>query len=397
MGKRIGFWNILLAASLVSLLFIFSKTFSLVREGRSSLVYALELDGTNTSSHNDQQILLVSGLFPLSKSKHSTEDYRSWLTLFLGSVTTDIYFFTTPELAEVVADVRGSLPITINTTFSTPFDIPPLAKLKEPYEQMHAIDRERSRHSAELYAIWNGKPYYLDEAVKNSEKQYSYAFWSDAGSFRNDHVYRDWPSSARVEEVWDEGSRMSGVAKEDLLFFPMWEPPHASMKNWQEALGPVDTDFSEGSFFGGSPQTVRWWKELFYLYHDYYLSQGIFVGKDQTLINALFLLHPSRVITVWVSDPDAPAHQGLVSSIEGPLGSCGDNWYYYQFWLSDVHTRNQMRKLWNSKSWFHWWKERSTCRLTRTLSIKDVLNHRFGANWTPPSAALALPSGSVPS
>ncbi|KAJ3807837.1 hypothetical protein F5876DRAFT_90377 [Lentinula aff. lateritia] len=365
MGKRIGFWNIFLAVSLISLF-----------------------------SHNDQQILLVSGLFPLSKSKHSTEDYRSWLTLFLGSVTTDIYFFTTPELAELVADVRGSLPITINTTFSTPFDIPPLANLKEPYERMHAIDRERSRHSAELYAIWNGKPYYLDEAVKNSEKQYSYAFWSDAGSFRNEHVYRGWPSSARLEEVWDEGSRVSGVAKEDLLFFPMWEPPHASIKNWQEALGPVDTDFS--SFFGGSPQTIRWWKELFYLYHNYYLSQGIFVGKDQTLINALFLLHPSRVITVWVSDPDAPAHQGLLSSIEGPLGSCGDNWYYYQFWLSDVHTRNQMRKLWNSKLWFHWWKERSTCRLTRTLSIKDVLNHRFGANWTPPSAALALSSGSVP-
>ncbi|KAJ4483759.1 hypothetical protein J3R30DRAFT_1828569 [Lentinula aciculospora] len=359
MGKRIGIWNIFLAVSIISLFLIVYKTHSIVRDGRSSLLYALELEGTNTTSHDDQQILLVSGLFPLSKSKHSTEDYRSWLTLFLGSLTTDVYFFTPPELAELVAEVRGNLPITINTTFSNPFDIPPLVNLKEQYEQMHANDRERSRHSPELYAIWNGKPYFLDEALRNSEKQYSYAFWSDAGSFRKEHVYRSWPDSARVEEVWEEGSRMS-----------------------------VDTDFSEGSFFGGSPQTVQWWKELFYLYHDYYLTQGIFVGKDQTLINALFLLFPFRVITVWVSDPDAPVHQGLVSSIEGPLGSCGDDWYYYQFWLSDVQTRNRMRKLWNSKAWLQWWKERTTCRLTRILTIEEVLNRRFGANWTPPTATL---------
>ncbi|KAJ3727009.1 hypothetical protein C8R42DRAFT_621748 [Lentinula raphanica] len=388
MGKRIGIWNGFLLVSIISLLLIVYKAYSIIREGRSSLTYALETEATNSTLHNDSEILLVSGLFPLSKSKHSAEDYRAWLTLFLGSITTDVYFYTPPELAELVAEVRGNLPIVINTTFSTPFDIPPLVNMKQSYEAMHAIDRERSRHSPELYAIWNGKPYYLDEALKNSEKQYSYAFWSDAGSFRKEHVYDVWPNSARVEEIWNEGSRLSGVAKEDLLFFPMWEPPHPSMRNWEEALGPVDTDFSEGSFFGGSPQTVRWWRELFYLYHDHYLNQGIFVGKDQTLINALFLLHPSRIITVWVSDPDAPAHQGLLSSVEGPLGNCGDNWYYYQFWLSNVHTRNEMRKLWNSGSWFQWWKERSTCRLTRTLSIKSVLSRQFGNEWSPPAASL---------
>ncbi|KIK69006.1 hypothetical protein GYMLUDRAFT_67709 [Collybiopsis luxurians FD-317 M1] len=357
------------------------------------MVYAIEPESnTNTTAHPQQRILLVSGLFPLSKSKHSKEDYRTWLSLFLGSVTTDIYFFTPPDLAELVAEVRGDLPIIINTTFSTPFDIPPLADSREAYERMHALDRERSRHSPELYAIWNGKPYYLDEALKNSENEYSYAFWCDAGSFRKEHVYETWPDAARVEEIWREASRLSGVAKEDLLFFPMWEPPHASMKHWQDTLGPVDTDFSEGSFFGGSPRTVRWWTELFYLYHDHYLNQGIFVGKDQTLINALFLLYPSRVITVWVSDPDAPAHQGLVSSVEGPLGNCGDRWYYYQFWLSNTQTRNAMRNLWNSKLWFPWWKERSTCRITGVLSIKNVLAGRFGPNWTPPKASLTLPS-----
>lgn len=211
-----------------------------------------EPESSTTAQTSQTRILLVSALFPLSKSKHSIKDYRSWLTLFLGSVTTDIYFYTPPELAELVAEVRGNLPITINTTFSTPFDIPPLIDLKEAYERMHTMDRERSRHSPELYAMWNGKPYYLDEALRNANSQsnqYSYAFWIDAGSFRSEHVYRNWPDSGRVEEIWDEGSRVSGVAKEDLLFFPMWNPPHASMSNWEDSLGPVDTEFSEGMYY----------------------------------------------------------------------------------------------------------------------------------------------------
>ncbi|KAF5383500.1 hypothetical protein D9757_006169 [Collybiopsis confluens] len=390
--RRTGIWQVLLAVSGISLVLLIFKTHSIVRDGRSSMVYATEPEvTTETSALDEHQILLVSGLFPLAKSKHSKEEYRTWLSLFLGSVTTDIYFFTSPELADLVAEVRGNLPIVINTTFSTPFDIPPLAPFREAYTRMHALDRERARHSTELYAIWNGKPYYLDEALKNSEKKYSYAFWCDAGSFRHEHVYQNWPDSSRVEQIWEEASGLSGVAKEELLFFPMWEPPHASMNFWQDSLGPVDTDFSEGSFFGGSPQSIRWWTELFYLYHDYYLKQGIFVGKDQTLINALFLLYPSRVITVWVTDPDAPAHRGLVSSVEGPLGTCGDNWYYYQFWLSDVQSRNKMRKIWNSKAWFAWWRERSTCRITRVLSMKDVLLRRFGSRWAPPDATLSLP------
>ncbi|KAE9398877.1 hypothetical protein BT96DRAFT_920488 [Gymnopus androsaceus JB14] len=363
--------NVFLPVFGLSLLLLIYKVHSILRHSRTSMVQSLEPE-------------------PESSTTAQTSQTRILLT---------IYFYTPPELAELVAEVRGNLPITINTTFSTPFDIPPLIDLKEAYERMHTMDRERSRHSPELYAMWNGKPYYLDEALRNANSQsnqYSYAFWIDAGSFRSEHVYRNWPDSGRVEEIWDEGSRVSGVAKEDLLFFPMWNPPHASMSNWEDSLGPVDTEFSEGSFFGGSPQTIRWWREIFFLYHDHYLSEGVFVGKDQTLINALFLIFPSRIITVWLFDPDAPAYtdQGIQDT-EVSLGNCGDNWYYYEFWLSNVQTRNGMRNLWYSKSWFHWWKDRSTCRLTRVLSIKDVLTRRFGAAWTPPKATLSLGPSSL--
>ena len=153
----------------------------------------------------------------------------------------------------IIRRLRGNLPITINTSYTSPFDIPPLSGTQEMYEEMWHLDRERRRHNPELYAVWAGKSFFLDEGLRNavahlppSRPRYKYAFWTDAGSFRDPHVYAAWPDPARVEEVWEEGSRESGIKQEDLLFFPMWGPPHTSMQFWGPEMGPIDNEFSEG-------------------------------------------------------------------------------------------------------------------------------------------------------
>lgn len=209
---------------------------------------------TSTHTKPAANILLVSAFFPLSHSKHSMKDYQYWLSKFLQPITTPMYFFTTPDMEPMVRELRGDLPITINTSYTSPFDIPPLSGMQEKYEEMWHWDRERRRHSPDLYAVWAGKPFFLDEGLRNAEAhlppshpRYKYAFWTDAGSFRDSHVYTAWPDPARVEEVWEEGSRESGTKKEDLLFFPMWGPPHNSMQFWGPGMGPVDNEFSEGT------------------------------------------------------------------------------------------------------------------------------------------------------
>ncbi|KAF7365368.1 hypothetical protein MVEN_00409000 [Mycena venus] len=336
------------------------------------------------------KILLVSAFFPLSKSKHTMAEYEWWLSQFLQHVTTDIYFYAPAEMESLIQKCRGDLPITIDTTYSTPFEIPPLSIYQEHYGKMHALDRERFRHSPELYAVWNAKPFLLDSGVQNlgrAGKEYDYAFWNDAGSFRSAHDYKRWPDPARVRELWEEGSTLSGEKPEDLLFFPIAGMPHPSMRYWVQDHGPVDSEFSEGSFFGGSPSTVAWWRRTFYAYHDYYLNLGLFVGKDQTLINAIFLLFPSRVIAVWLDDPESPAHKGMLPVVdEGALGNCGAEWFYYQFWLATPSERVAMRNIWESNarwSWI-WWRVRQQCRVTRVSSMKDLLKRRFGRDWEPP-------------
>jgi len=234
----------------VVLVFILLCVLSYISIGTESVVTSVP----HVSTATPPTILLVSAFFPLSKSKHSSSDYEIWISRFLGPITAPIYFFTTPEFEPFIRSLRGpNLSITINTTFSSPFDIPPLKDgigTKEKYQEMWGWDPYPDIRNPELSATWSAKPYFLDEGLRNSGIAYDYAFWNDAGSFRDVHSYKSWPDPMRVKEVWEEGSKVTGTSVEDLLIFPMWGFLPSSMKNWSEEIGPVQTKdpFSEGQY-----------------------------------------------------------------------------------------------------------------------------------------------------
>jgi len=190
------------------------------------------------------KILLVSAFYPLSKAKHSHKEYDLWLSRYLSRVSTHIYFFAPPDIEPVIRRLRGDLPMTLNTTYASPYDIPPLVGMQEVYENMHALDPEKEIHSPELYAVWTSKSFFLDEGLRNMEKsgvKYDYAFWSDAGCFRSDQEFEQWPGAYRVPEIFGTGSRLTGTPLKDLLFMPIWGAPPHSMNDWKEEDGPINT------------------------------------------------------------------------------------------------------------------------------------------------------------
>ncbi|KAI0305355.1 hypothetical protein B0F90DRAFT_1815582 [Multifurca ochricompacta] len=144
-------------------------------------------------------------------------DYEVWLSGFLQEVTTDVYFFCPPHIAPLIKRLRGQLPLTLNTSFSTPFDVPPLRGLEKQYEEIHALDPEKELHGPELYAVWNAKAFFLDEGLRNGgarlKQAYDYGFWNDAGSLREARPYRAWPDAGRVADVFAEASLETGSAE----------------------------------------------------------------------------------------------------------------------------------------------------------------------------------------
>ena len=150
---------------------------------------------------------------------------------------------------------------------------------------------------------------------------------------------------------------------------------------------------------------MAWWARTFYAYHDYYVSKRLFVGKDQTVFNAVLVLFNERIITVWVYDPIAPAADAglgfqslkFFQRRNSVLGSCGLEWHYYQFWLSDRQTRDEMRKIWIDQEKQpqdadeRWWKMKLQCRFTRVLAINVLFKRVFGDDWKPPVPTVPTP------
>ena len=197
---------------------------------------------------NKPRVLLVTAFFQLAGSKPIDD---TWLQNFLGQITNDIYIFTTPTLESHILQVSNNSKITVDTSYSAPFDIPPLKGKEDAYKQMQKKDRQKSKsHTPELFALRNSKPFFLHTALQkaqvNTSVTYDYVFWSDVASFREEHRYREWPSPSRLREVWEEGSRITGTNSDELMFVPMWGLPHSTIVFWTEAMGPIDNDFSQG-------------------------------------------------------------------------------------------------------------------------------------------------------
>ena len=192
---------------------------------------------------NRPQVLLVSAFFPLAKAKHTHEEYAKWMTLYLSKVTTHIYFFAPPEIEGMIRKLRGNLPMTLNTTFATPFDIPPLQGLQGRYADMNKVDPENAYHSPELYAVWSSKTYFLREGLLNMQSTgmtVEYAFWSDAGAMRDDQDYTNWPALERVDAIFTDGAKLSGMRKDELFFMPMWDVPKDDLRSWTPLEGPKE-------------------------------------------------------------------------------------------------------------------------------------------------------------
>jgi hypothetical protein len=201
---------------------------------------------------HDPQVLLVSAFYPLAKAKHTRSEYAQWMTLYLTKITTHIYFFAPPEMEDFnILNLRGPLPITLNTSFASPFDIPPLKGLEGRYNDMNEVDPERAYHSPELYAVWSSKTYFLREALLNMQAagmNVRYVFWNDAGSFRQKQHFNRWPALERIEEIFSTGAEKSGVPKDELFFMPMWSVPMDPLRIWTPLEGPKEYEnaISEG-------------------------------------------------------------------------------------------------------------------------------------------------------
>ena len=233
---------------------------------------------------------VVVGYFPLSRAKHSQSEYLVWLENLLSFCLSPMLIFTSPEFLPVLRHLRrnGSLPSVFIVDYQSPLQMPPVKSLLSIFERQHQIDPERDYHSVELYAVWCAKSFMLNRSAELNPFRSTFFLYMDAGAFRSSHYrFEKWPHPSIILPILADQKLLLGlIARLPRRFCPL---------NYSMKEGPIEIDLIEGTFMAGSISAVHWWTSLFYATIVDYLSRDFFIGKDQSIINAIALAHADRL------------------------------------------------------------------------------------------------------
>lgn len=76
---------------------------------------------------------------------------------------------------------------------------------------------------------------------------------------------------------------------------------------------------------------MQWFSDRFYAFHDLWVN-NFFVGKDQSIYNAIVLLNPSKFWTIYPVSEVAPQVSWWGEDHDAVL--CNSGWYYFIPWFA---------------------------------------------------------------
>jgi hypothetical protein len=164
----------------------------------------------------------------------------------------------------------------------------------------HSLDKEKSIHNPDLYAIWNLKSFIAKINPYNS----TFFIYTDAGAWRI-KKFKSWPNINFVVEI-------RKILNDKILLGQFLENPI-----WQDI---EKKDFLQGGFFAGSKIAITSFYKAFFVTHDKRLTKGLFIGKDQTLMDYLVVKDKikSARINLW-----------------NKCAKSRNEWFFYQFYFAN--------------------------------------------------------------
>ena len=239
------------------------------------------------TQHN---ITVVTGYFPFRKAKHSSSEYIDWLTHLLSFCQSPMIIFTNRDFYPTIYRLRhnATLPTFFILDYESPSEMPPIRSLIPTFKAQHRDDPEKYYHSIDLYAVWAAKSFMLNRSTQLNPFRSQWFFYLDAGAFRStNYRFRQWPDLSLLESFLKSDRYLLGMI--DRL------PQTWCPLRYQVSEGPIRLDLIEGTFMAGSIDAIRWWTSIYYTTVNNYQQKNFFIGKDQSIMNAIALAYPNRL------------------------------------------------------------------------------------------------------
>eukprot|EP00117_Sycon_ciliatum_P046831 scpid75573/ scgid2462/ len=290
--------------------------------------------------HQHRPITLVTGYFRI-QSKHSVEEYLDWIELFLLWIRTPTVVYTnnrtvldTPKFSSILLHREEWVPGRTRLRF---LDLERTGLAREfgaILRQQETMDSERGKgHNYNLYLAWLVKLEALMDAARLNFFSSQWFMWSDMGALRYTHRYCDWPSLEQLNRVPHDRILMGLLKAFDRHFDNQpsrWADATRTCDSSQWLVPGrselIDSDHIIGTFIAfNTKKNVH--KQFYKALRDTYrrlIAVPHSIVKDQTVYNAMFLLH-----------------RHLFALVPSAGGSGSEMWRYLQHWLSSANERRQ--------------------------------------------------------
>ena len=250
---------------------------------------------------------IVTGYFKLNKAKASHEKYNEWMQNML-SIDNPMVIFCDDKTYETIHEMRKPLmekTVIVMTSFNDFYSF----KYAKNFAEHTKLDKElHVGHNMFLYMIWSEKSNFLKRAIEMDPFQTDYFIWVDIGCFRRPNTeFKHWPNPKRIEEIpHDKVLLLSVNAFTPAEFYNVRLDSLPSFQ-FVNRIG--------GTIFGGGKDVLLKWHTKYYEMLEYFISINRFIGKDQSIMNSVYLMNKDMC--------------ELVKWTQG----CNDIWFYLQDYL----------------------------------------------------------------
>lgn len=248
---------------------------------------------------------IVTAYFQLETSKASHNKYLQWMCNML-IIDNPMIIFCDNKSYDFIQFLRKDK-LNITRIIVIEFVDFHSYRFNSQFVQQQKIDRELNiGHNSFLYMIWAEKPSFLKKAVVLDPFNTEYFLWVDIGCFRVPNTkFINWPNISKAP-----------LDKVLLLSVNPFTINELSVSNFNELPNFQFTNRISGTIFGGGKKVLLQWNEKYYDMVEKFISLGRFIGKDQSIMNSVYLLNRDICELINWKQP------------------CDDIWFYMQDYLS---------------------------------------------------------------
>uniref|UniRef100_A0A6C0ESL9 Uncharacterized protein n=1 Tax=viral metagenome TaxID=1070528 RepID=A0A6C0ESL9_9ZZZZ len=250
---------------------------------------------------------IVTSYFQLNQSKASHLQYVEWMKNML-MIDTPMVIFCDEKSEEIIYTLRtGKHDKTriIITNFKEFYSY----KYANHFLEHYKMDKEQHvGHNMFLYMIWSEKSNFMKRAIELDPFKTEYFLWVDIGCFRRPNTeYINWPNPQKIKNI--------DKRKVLLLLVQSFTHDEWQCNRLEKLPSFQSANRIGGTMFGGGKDVLLKWHEKYYEMLEYFISINRFIGKDQSIINSVYLLNKQMCqLVTWQP-------------------GCPDPWFYLQEYL----------------------------------------------------------------